>query len=287
MNEAAVEVDGVSIRYGSKTVLEGVSFQVARGSVYALLGRNGSGKSSLVRTLLGIQRSAMGHSIILGEDGWKNRTSILARVGFVAEDDEVERAMTVKQLAEFHRRLYPRWNALTLASRLDHLEVQNTARLGELSKGQRRQVLLSVALACEPELLVLDDPTLGLDVVGRKDLYDSLLAELADRETTTLITSHDLAGIEGIADRVGILAGKKLILDEDLETMKSRFRRIRRAQTTASPQHLEVVRSQRWGEWVEDVVTNYGFNLPEEESFEAVPMSLEEIFIAVTEKESR
>lgn len=283
----AVEVREVSIRYGKKPVLEGASLEVARGSVYALLGRNGSGKSSLVRTLMGMQRASRGHCLVLGEESWKSRARILSRVGFVAEDDDVEREMTIGQLVAFHTSLYPRWTGSRVEAKLERLGVKRSHRFGELSKGQRRQILLALALAGAPEILVLDDPTLGLDVVARKELYDDLLEELAERATTTLITSHDLAGLEGVADRVGILAGGKVLLDEQLETLKSRFRRIRRAQAVRAPQHLQVVRSRQWGEWVEEVVTNYGEAAPEAESFEAVPMSLEEIFIAVTgEKES-
>lgn len=286
MNDApVVDVADVSVRYGRRQVLEDISFTVRRGSVYALLGRNGSGKSSLVRTLLGMQRAAAGRSFVFGEESWRKRRQIMMRAGFLAEDDESERAMKVGQLLDFNRAVYPRWNASLVEIRLERLKVGRHNRLGDLSKGQRRQVMLAACLATEPELLVLDDPTLGLDVVARKELYDDLLSDLADRRTTTLITSHDLAGIEGIADRIGILAGTKLLLDEDLETVKARFRRIRRAETTTVPRHLEVVRSKRWGDWVEEVVTNYAA-IPDAETFEAVPMSLEEIFIAVTgEKE--
>lgn len=285
--EPAVDVSNLSVQYGRKLILDQVSFSVKRGSVYALLGRNGSGKSSLVRALLGMQRPAKGRSVIFGKDSWVHRTPILVRVGFVAEDDDVERGMTVGQLIDFNRAIYPRWNASIIRTKLDLLKIRATAKFGELSKGQRRQVLLAMALTAEPDLLVLDDPTLGLDVVARKDLYDDLLADLADRGTTTLITSHDLAGIEGIADRVGILSGTRLLLDEDLETLKSRFRRIRRAQTAIATRHLEVVRSQRWGEWIEEIVANYEAPEPDGETSEVVAMSLEEIFMAVTgERES-
>jgi ABC-2 type transport system ATP-binding protein len=285
--EPAVDVINLSVQYGRNLILDGVSFRVKEGSVYALLGRNGSGKSSLVRALLGIQRATKGRSVIFGEDSWSHRTRVLARVGFVAEDDDVERGMTVGQLIDFNRAIYPRWNASIIQTKLDLLNIRPSAKFGERSKGQRRQVLLAMALAAEPALLVLDDPTLGLDVVARKVLYDDLLADLADRGTTTLITSHDLAGIEGIADRVGILSGTRLLLDEDLETVKSRFRRIRRARTSIAPRHLEVVRSQRWGEWIEEIVTNYEAPEPDGETSEGVPMSLEEIFMAVTgERES-
>ncbi|HUF17963.1 MAG TPA: ABC transporter ATP-binding protein [Thermoanaerobaculia bacterium] len=281
-----IEATGLTVRYGARTVLDDVSLRIEPGTVYALLGRNGSGKSTLVRTLLGMQRAESGRTLVFAEDSWKRRIAVLSRTGFIAEDDDVERTMSVKQLTGFHRSLNRQWDASRIEAKLGTLGIGQTTRFGELSKGQRRQVLLALALASDPELLVLDDPTLGLDVVAKKDLYDDLLAELADRGTTTLITTHDLNGIEGIADRVGILANARLLLDESLETLKNRFRRIRRSEAGSPPADLQVVRSHRWGEWIEEVVDNYA-QRPEGDSFEAAPMSLEEIFIAVTgEKES-
>ncbi len=117
-------------------------------------------------------------------------------------------------------------------------------------------MLFTLALATLPDLLILDDPTLGLDAVSRKEFYDEFVGELAERRTTTFITTHDLTGVEGIADRVGILGDGKLLLDEDLEGVKARFRKIRRA-AEAAPVAGNLVHSTRWGEWVEEVVSDY------------------------------
>ena len=166
------------------------------------------------------------------------------------------------------------------------------SRFGSLSKGQKKQVALALALAMAPDLLVLDDPTLGLDVVARRSLFEEVIAELADRGITVLLTTHDLGGVETLADRVGILRNGRLVLDEDLETLKARFRRIRFA---AQPVALEesalratIVRN--WGGGAEAIVTNYdevAFERLHSPNAEVSAMSLEEIFLAVAgEKES-
>ena len=168
---------------------------------------------------------------------------------------------------------------------------------GSLSKDQKTLVSLSLALASSPGLLVLDDPIPGLDAAARAAFFDELVGELADRGTTVLLTSHDLAGVEKMADRVGILKGGRLVLDEPLESLRSRFRRLRyRNEGMEDPasygQELSAfdavkVKVRGWG--IEAVVSNYG-----DASFarfralegigdaEASALSLEEIFVAVT-----
>ena len=296
-------VEGLTVRYGRATACADISLSVARGAVYALLGRNGAGKSSLVRCLLGQQQPSSGRAMLFGEDVWKERTRLMARVGVVPEEPDAPPAMTARQIADFCRRLYPSWDEKGVDRRLDRFGVPASVPFGRLSKGQKGEVMLAAALGHGPQLLVLDDPTLGLDAVARKDLYEELIGELADRGTTVFLTTHDLAGVEGIATRVGILKDGRLVLDEEMETLKSRFRRIRygndrTAERTAYGTELDAFEAVRvkvrgWG--IDAVVSNFA-----EASFEQFrqidgivdaevsPMSLEEIFLAVVgEKEEK
>jgi ABC-2 type transport system ATP-binding protein len=282
MNEAPViQADNVSIRYGRRHVLDAVSFTVPHGAVYAMLGRNGAGKSSLVRALLGAQRPERGRVTVFGRSAWDDRVAVLSRVGFVPEEGETEKEMSVGQLVEFQRRVFTRWDDRVIERRFAKLKIAPKRRFSTLSKGEGRQVLFTLALATLPDLLILDDPTLGLDAVSRKEFYDEFVGELAERRTTTFITTHDLPGVEGIADHVGILGDGKLLLDEDLESVKSRYRKVRRA-ASAAPAAGNLVHSTKWGEWVEEIVSDYPQGSPDGE---AVPMSLEEIFIAVAGQE--
>ena len=280
-------VAGLTVRYGKRLALDGVSLAVAEGAVYALLGRNGAGKSSLVRCLLGEQRPAAGRISLLGFDVWAKRASILTHVGVVPEDPDMPPAMTSRQIARFCSRLYPSWDAAGVEARLKRFGVLGDTPFGRLSKGQKGQVALALALASSPRLLVLDDPTLGLDAVARKTVFEELIGELADRGTTVFITSHDLAGVEKIADRVGVLRQGKLVLDEDIETLKHRFRRLSFPSAARQPQ-LEAlapvaVASRGWG--IEAVVANYDeerWGAAGQDGPEVSALTLEEIFIALT-----
>jgi ABC-2 type transport system ATP-binding protein len=220
----------------------------------------------------------------------------MAKVGVVPEDPDAPPAMTARQLAAFYARLYPTWNGDSVLDRLKRFEVPPDLAFASLSKGQKALVSLALALGSAPDLLLLDDPTLGLDAVARAAFFDELVGELADRGTTVLLTSHDLAGVEKMADRVGILKGGRLVVDESLESLKERFRRLRYANeatedAAAYGQELSAfdavkVKVRGWG--IEAIVSNFG-----EASFarfaalegvvdaEASALSLEEIFMAV------
>jgi ABC-2 type transport system ATP-binding protein len=297
-DEARVETHRLLVRYSGnpKPTLEEISLSVPRGSVYALLGRNGAGKSSLVRCLLGQQKPTAGSCALFGEDVWKFRARLMARTGVVPEDPDAPQAMTGRQLSAFCARLYPSWDGAGVMARLARFEVPATTPFGSLSKGQKALVSLSLALASAPDLLVLDDPTLGLDAVARAAFFDELVGELADRGTTVLLTSHDLAGVEKMADHVGILKGGRLVVDESLEGLKARFRRLRYGNEGAEDpasygQELSAfdavrVKVRGWG--IEAVVSNYGGEpfarfaaLEGVVDAEASALSLEEIFIAV------
>jgi len=280
----AVFADAVTIRYGSKVAVDNGTLSVARGSVYALLGRNGAGKSSLVRTLLGQQPASAGTIRLFGEDVWTHRATLMERVGIVPEDADAPPDMRVDKLTRFWSSLYARWDVTLFNERLERFHIAPRTKFGDLSKGQKKQVMLALSLATSPELLLLDDPTLGLDVVARKSLFEEVIAELADRGITVLITTHDLGGVETIADRVGVMHDGRLVLDEELETLKSRFRRVRFAARPVALANGSNVRA--WGSGSEVVVSNFPeWNEPAD-AVEVSPMSLEEIFIAVTGEEA-
>ncbi len=219
-DEALVRVESVSVRYNKQLVVDQVSLEVARGSVYALLGRNGAGKSSLMRCLLGLQKPTSGRVLVFGEDVWTHRARLVARAAYVPETSDAPGQLRVRDVVAFHHSMYPTWDQVAVKARLGRIGVSETAMVSALSKGQRALFTLALALGSKPELLVLDDPTLGLDVVARNDFFSDFIGELADRGTTVILTTHDLAGVEGIADRVGILQGSRLALDEDVEQMK-------------------------------------------------------------------
>jgi ABC-2 type transport system ATP-binding protein len=221
VTEAIVEVRGLTVRYGRVRVLDDVSLSVARGSVYALLGRNGVGKSSLLRCLLGQQKPTAGEARLFGRDAWRFRQSLMERVGYVPEEPDAPPELSARELVLFCARLNVRWDEAAVMRRLERFEVPLRTSFRSLSKGQKGAVMIALALGHDPELLLLDDPTLGLDIVARRAVFGELIDELAERNTTVLVTTHDLAGVEGVADRVGILHANRLVLEGELEALKA------------------------------------------------------------------
>ena len=290
MTDRAIQIDNLTVRYGRNTAVDNVSLNVERGAVYALLGRNGAGKSSLIRCLLGQQKADAGGVRLFGDDVWQRRAALMQRVGVVSEDSDAPPEMSVGALARFSACLYARWEQESFEARMRAFSIPLTSRFRTLSKGQKKQVSLALAMAMSPDLIVLDDPTLGLDVVARKALFEEVIGELADRGISVFVTTHDLSGIETFADRVGILQRGRLVLDEDADALRSRFRRIR---FTAQPVALEAgglaaTRMRSWGGGAEAIVSNYDDIAFERfraasgvSAAEIEPMTLEEIFVAV------
>jgi ABC-2 type transport system ATP-binding protein len=215
----------LTVGYGRTAVLEDVTFAVPAGCVYALLGRNGAGKSSLVRCLTGQMRAGGGRAALFGRDAWRERASLMARVGIVPEEPDAPPELSASALVALTARLHERWDVAGATERLRRFGVPLGTRFARLSKGQKGAVMLTLALGHAPDLLILDDPTLGLDVLARDAVFGEIIGELADRGTTVLVTTHDLTAIEGIADRIGILSGARLVVDEPLETVKERYAR--------------------------------------------------------------
>ncbi|MEO8195293.1 MAG: ABC transporter ATP-binding protein [Thermoanaerobaculia bacterium] len=210
----------VTLRYGRTTALDRLDLHVPEGSVYALLGRNGSGKSSLMKALLGHRRPDGGILEIDGLDPWKARHRLMHRIAATPETPDAPAAMKVNVLGSFVGSFHRSWDAAGFRGRLDRFGISLTKPFGALSRGQKGLVMLSLALAQKPELLLLDDPTLGLDPVARRFVFDELIGELADRGTTVLLTTHDLEGIERIATHVGMLGKGKLLVEGEIEGLR-------------------------------------------------------------------
>lgn len=289
MSAPAIRITDVTIRYGRKEAVTDVTLEIPTGSVYALLGRNGAGKSSLVRAILGQLKPAAGRVELFGADAWNERAKLMERIGVVSEDADAPPEMRVRELGRFCAGVYSRWDRQMFDARLQRFGLDDRTRFADLSKGQKKQVSLALALATSPELVILDDPTLGLDVVARKSLFEEVISDMAERGITVLITTHDLASIEAIADRIGVLQKGRLVLDEEVETLKARFRRIRFSSQPAALSSVNLVAAQvrQWGTGTEAVVTNYDdlafarFRDEAHVTAEVKPLSLEDIFIAV------
>ncbi len=283
-------LNGVGISYGKRRILNGVSMRVDPGQVYALLGRNGAGKSSLVRCMLGTQRPTEGQAALFGEDAWTFRHRAMNRVGVVQEAPDAPPRMRVDDVISFCGKLHAKWDNAGVHGRLDRAGIALAAKFGSLSRGQKAQVSLALALGHNPEMLVLDDPTLGLDAVARRGFFESLVGELADREVSVLLTTHDLAGVEGVADRVGILRNGRLDIEEPMETLKARLRRIRWGASRPKLDGMEILRENQsaWGgEAIAMASSEADFESivhAGDDEVEVEPMALADAFIALVDE---
>jgi len=238
-----LELESVTVRAGGRVILDHLTLAVPRGAVFALLGRNGAGKTTTFRCLLGLRRPDEGRALLFGQEAWQHRAAAMSRLGIVPEEPDVPLDMTPKNLAAFSAPLYPRWDGNAFAGRLRHFGIHATTPFGRLSRGQKTQVLLALALAIHPEALVLDDPTLGLDPIARRELLAELVGDLADNGTTTLIATHDIAAVEGLATHIAVLREGRLVLSGELEQIKGSFGQIDAGPMRAgeAPASLEAV----------------------------------------------
>lgn len=224
MSDCVIQAEGLTRYFGTTCAADQVSFRIPRGCVAALLGRNGSGKTTLMRMLLGLLEPTRGSSTILGHNSLAIPPEVRGRVGYVAEGHPLYGWMTVGQLAEHQSAFYSTWNSAVYRSIIDHFQLNEKARAGSLSRGQRAGVALALALAPEPELLVLDDPSLGLDPVARRAILEVIINVCGGGDRTIFLSTHELQDVERIADRILILDHSQLVANADKEYLLSHVR---------------------------------------------------------------
>ena len=212
--------------YGSRKVVDHLDLRIPKGCVYGLLGRNGAGKSTTLKMLAGMVRPDYGRIELLGEDVETLSPASRARIAYLAEGHPLYTGTTIRQAVAFTTAFYANANRQLVEQILDHFALSPKAKIGRLSKGQRAQVSLALALAPDPELLILDDPTLGLDTNVRRDFLESMIQIIQRRGRTILFSSHVLGDVERVADRVGVMIDGVLRVDCPAEHFKSSVRKV-------------------------------------------------------------
>ncbi|HTV82115.1 MAG TPA: ABC transporter ATP-binding protein [Acidobacteriaceae bacterium] len=226
MTELVVETQSLVKRYGRVAALDGLSLAVPRGAVYGFLGRNGAGKTTAIRVLAGLARPQSGAARVFGLDPFHDRLAILSRTGFVIEKMLLP-SMTGDDLVRFNRSFFPAWSDALAKKYAEALEVPMNRKFRRLSHGNRTKLCLLLALAHGAELLVLDEPTAGLDPVVTDQLLRLLIDDFAASGRTLLLSSHHLSEIEKIADWVGIIHHGRLLLEAQLDDIRAHYARIR------------------------------------------------------------
>jgi ABC-2 type transport system ATP-binding protein len=228
-----IRFEGVWRRYGDRTILRGLDLRVRPGQIHALLGRNGCGKTTALRVLLGFLAPHAGRAVVLGKDSRLLTPDDRGRIGYVCEDHRLVGAMRVTDVIAFEAGTRPRFDVGWARTAALRCGLSERARVMRLSRGQRAQLALVIAAASRPDVLVCDDPALGLDVVMRRELLDVMIDLLGSRGVSVLFSSHILTDVERIADRVSILHEGRLVVDATVDDVKRRVQR--RAWVPATP----------------------------------------------------
>ncbi len=223
----AIETQRLQYRAGKTFAIEGLDLQVPLGSIYGFLGPNGSGKTTTIRLVLGLLRPLAGRITVLGCNIPRDAPRVLARVGYVPEQPHLDPTLTVRETLCFQAAFYPTWDWPCAERLRRQFELDERKVFGHLSKGQKGKLMTLLALAQRPELLVLDEPTDGLDPVVRRDILSALLDYVSERHATILVSSHLVHELERICDWIGVMDNGRLVIELPMERFKNGIKRLR------------------------------------------------------------
>ena len=273
---------------GGDKILDDISINVEKGSIYGLIGPNGAGKTTLIKTLVGIYEPENGEVIISGE-GIKENTKVKSRLGYVSDYQNFYPNFRVGEMVEFYRNTYPLWNEYRYNALKKIFRLDEKKRIRNLSKGMKTQLSLMLNLSITPEILILDEPTSGLDPVIKRKVLDIIIDEVSTNETTVLISSHHLGELEQICDHIGIIYEGKILMEESIDNLKSKVRKVQVAFKDGIPEEIknseDILKIENRGKVYEIIVNDNIENLIDEIRkhnpilLDTIDMSLEEIFI--------
>lgn len=219
-SDAVVELSNVSRRFGQKLALDNINLSIPRGCVLGLVGENGAGKTTLIRHILGLLRAQSGAVRVFGLDPASDPVGVLSQVGYLSEEPELPAWMRIGDLLRYARAFYPGWDERYADQLRRDFALAEDSRLASLSKGQRARAGLLIALAYRPPLLILDEPSSGLDPVVRRDILAAIIRTVADEGRTVLFSSHLLSEVERVSDRVAMIKDGRIVFESQLADLK-------------------------------------------------------------------
>ncbi len=295
MMDTVIKTKGLTRRFGKNLAVDGLDLEVPRGSVFGFIGRNGAGKTTTVRMLLGLLPMTAGSATVLGHDSRKHSFDIKRRVGYVPETHHFYQWMTIAELTRFTSSFYPTWRDDKCAELLKSFELDPAKKIKELSKGMVAKVALTLGLAHDPELLVLDEPTGGLDVMVRREFLESIVRMIQEEGKTVFLSSHVLVDMERVADEIAIIEEGRLVKRSTLEELKDKVKKVKLTFAGDPPTDVRIEGARnvdRDGrEWV---VTYEEFSEEKLNALRKLPVSdaqvidldLEDIFVVLVGKRS-
>ncbi len=283
-----IQVNGLCKSFDGFSALSDLHLHVKKGAIYGLIGSNGSGKTTVINHLAGVWKQDSGEVLIDGEPVHDNE-ALKRRIGYIPDDLRFFSVYNLKEAAHYFQRLYPLWNQQRFQQMTDQFHLDLKKKISRFSKGMQKQAVFSLVMSAMPDILILDEPIDGLDPLIRKLVWKYIVEDVAERETTVLVSSHNLREMEGICDSIGILDHGRMVLERDLDELKSDVHKIQVAFRQPVPQdvydglnilHREsrgsvdllIVRNRR------DFVTQK-IEAANPAIFDLLPLSLEEIFI--------
>ncbi|MCZ0756344.1 ABC transporter ATP-binding protein [Anoxybacillus sp. J5B_2022] len=283
-----IDVRGVRKEFADIEAVKEVSLHVARGSIYGLLGSNGAGKTTLLKMLAGIYKQDRGDILIAGEPVFEN-TNVKQRLLFLPDALYFFPQTTIRQMAQFYRDLYPSWSEERFVRLQEAFPLALDKKIHRMSKGMQRQAAFWLAFSVKPEVMILDEPLDGLDAVMRQKVKNLLVQEVAERQMTVIMSSHNLREVEDLCDHIGILHQGEIVLEKEMDELKTDIHKIQVAFRGGIPSSfltgldavykeqrgsvlLCIVRGQK--EKVEAYIHQF-----EPVIFDVLPLTLEEIFV--------
>jgi ABC-2 type transport system ATP-binding protein len=224
LSEPVIDVSELTRRFGAKTALNSVSVSMPRGAVYGLVGANGAGKTTLIKHILGLLRAESGSVRVFGLDPVADPVGVLSRIGYLSEENDLPGWMRVDELIRYSRAFYPAWDDEYAEELRQSFALDQAAKINTLSKGQKARMGLLIALAYRPDLLVLDEPSSGLDPIVRRDILGAIIRTIAHEGRTVLFSSHLLEEVEQVADHVTMINEGRIVLSATLDSIRESHR---------------------------------------------------------------
>ena len=220
-----IRIENLSKKFDGNLALDDLNMNVPDGSVYGLVGTNGAGKTTIIRHLAGILKQNSGKITFDGEDVWENE-ALKARIGVIHDELYFPSGYSLKDMRKMYKSAYPKWNDERFHEMTRIMKLDEGRRISTFSKGMKKQAMFSLVMSTMPDYILLDEPLDGLDPIVRKLVWKYLIDDVADRGVTVLVSSHNLKDMEEICDHIGIISNGKMVLERDLDTIKTSLHKI-------------------------------------------------------------